>query len=106
MQRLVATLSGSGSRSAWWSRNLLTDKKATMENPWAGAQELFNKNARIDRNVARRLETLSRQEARDDKLAFAIEAGRVYGLRQQKYDMQLKRELNRAWRHAPTERCY
>ena len=77
-----------------------------MENPWAGAQELFKKNARIDRNVARRLATLSKQEVRDDKLAFAIEAGRVYGLRQQKYDMQLKRELNKAWRRAPTEHAW
>jgi hypothetical protein len=30
----------------------------------------------------------------DSKLAVAIEAGRVYGLRQQKYDMLLKKQVN------------
>ena len=77
-----------------------------MENPWSSAQELFNKNARIDRTVARRLGALSKHQAYDDKLAFAVEAGRCYGLRQQKYDMLLKRELNKDWRRAPTEHSW
>jgi hypothetical protein len=53
-----------------------------------------------------RLGALSEHQARDDKLAFAIEAGRVYGLRQQKYDMVLKRQLNRDVRRPHTEEMW
>jgi len=71
------------------------------DNPWAGAQEAFNKFARQDREVAQKLNNLSQHEARDNKLAFAIEEGRVYGLRQQKYDMVLKKQLNRDYKRPP-----
>ena len=57
----------------------------------------------MDRAVARRLGAVSKHLAYDDKIAVAYESGRVYGLRQQKYDMRLKRELDRDWRRAPTE---
>ena len=42
----------------------------------------------------------------DNKLEFALEAGRVYGMRQQRYDMQLKRQLNRDYRHPPVEKMW
>jgi len=73
------------------------------DNPWAPAQEAFNKFARIDGRLGRRLAELSGQQARDDKIAFAIEAGRVYGLRTQKLSMNLKKELNQDWKYSPTE---
>ena len=53
-----------------------------------------------------RLGALSMHQTHDDKLAFAIEAGRVYGLRQQKYDMALKRQLNRDVRRPHTEEMW
>ena len=71
--------------------------------PWAPAPEVFNRFARMDRSVAETLNVLSQLQARDDKLAFAIEEGRVYGLRQQKYEMTLKKQLNRQWRNPPFE---
>jgi hypothetical protein len=37
---------------------------------------------------------LSQRQANDIKMASAIETGRIYGLRAQKYDMILKRQLN------------
>ena len=73
-------------------------------NPWATAQEVFNKNARIDQKVASRLADLSEHRARDDKLAFAMASGRVYGLQQQFYDMRLRKQLHGDWRHAPVEK--
>ena len=38
-------------------------------------------------------------EARDDKIAFKLEEGRTYGMRQQYYDNMLKRDLARTLRH-------
>ena len=42
-------------------------------------------------------------QARDSKLAFALEAGRIYGLRQQFYDMKLQRGLNKEAKQNHTE---
>ena len=64
------------------------------DDPWQPAQVHFNKFARIDRNLGQRLRMLSQRQAHDNKLASAIELGRIYGLQSQKYDMILKRQLN------------
>ena len=71
--------------------------------PWGTAQEVFNKFARQDRQLLGSLHRLSVHQANDDKLAWAIESGRVYGLRQQKCNVRLQKQLNREVRHAPTE---
>jgi len=71
--------------------------------PWGTAASLYNRNVSLDRRLAGRLNTLSEDQANTDKLAFAIESGRVYGLRQQKYGMVLKKQLNRQWRHPPVQ---
>ena len=71
--------------------------------PWATAQQRLNKFARLDRRLAGELNELSEAQVRDEKLANALEAGRVYALRRQKYDMQLKRQLNRDCGHPPVE---
>ena len=70
--------------------------------PWGSGQELFNRFARIDPYLARVLTLLSKDQSNDIKLEAAVEAGRVYGLQQQRYAMILKKELNRDWRTAPT----
>ena len=49
---------------------------------------------------------LSLDQAHDNKLAFALEAGRVYGMRQQYYDMKLQRGLNRETRQEHTEEAW
>jgi hypothetical protein len=38
---------------------------------------------------------LTKAQARDTKLANAIEAGRTYGLQQQFYEMKLQRQLGK-----------
>ena len=71
---------------------------------WMTASEHLNRFARIDRNLAKRLNALSEHQARENKLAFAIESGRIYGLRAQKCDLHLKRQLSREWwRASPVE---
>jgi hypothetical protein len=49
------------------------------------------------------LNQLSDHQANDDKLAWAIESGRVYGLRQQKCNVRLQKGLNREFHRAPAE---
>ena len=71
--------------------------------PWLHPAEVMNRFARLDRSLADKLNVLSELQARDNKLAEALESGRIYGLRQQKFDMMLKKQLNRQWRKAPTE---
>ena len=70
---------------------------------WMTASERMNRFARTDTSLARRLNDLSEHQARENKLAFAIESGRIYGLRAQKCDMLLKRELNKDWRRPPVQ---
>ena len=72
--------------------------------PWGSGQDLFNKHVRMDRHLAGQLAELSKDQANDTKLEAAVEAGRVYGLQQQRYAMILKKELNRDWRTAPVEK--
>jgi hypothetical protein len=71
--------------------------------PWQTAATLFNRNVSLDRRLTQRLNDLSENQAHDEKLAWALESGRVYGLRQQRYDMVLKKQLNRDWRRPPVE---
>ena len=72
-------------------------------DPWAGAQAQANNFARIDRNLARKLEELQGHQSHETKLVWALESYRCYGLRTQKCDMLQKRELNKQFAHAPAE---
>ena len=74
--------------------------------PWAPAGETFNRFARMDRHLARKLNALSEQQAYDEKLASAIESGRVYGLRTQALQMHCKKYLNADMRDPPVEKMY
>ncbi len=76
------------------------------QGPWAPAQEAFNKFARMDHRLAATLNDLSLHQARENRLAAAIESGRIYGLRQQKCNMILKRQLNKDLRHPPVEHMW
>ncbi len=64
-------------------------------NPWSTAADRLNRDARIDRSLAAKLKDLSVIQAKSDKLAFALEAGRIYGLRQMFYDHTLRKQLRR-----------
>ena len=52
----------------------------------------------LDPKLNAELTTLCKAASRDDKLAFKLEEGRTYGMRQQYYDNKLKRDLARTLR--------
>ena len=70
---------------------------------WQTASERLNRFVRQDHALGSRLAALSKEQARNDKLAFKLEEGRSYGLRQQYYEMKRQKELNRDMRSPPVE---
>ena len=69
-----------------------------MSVDWRSAAERFHQFASMDPGLRQELNALSKAQARDDKIAFKLEEGRVYGMRQQYYDNKLKRDLARTLR--------
>ena len=69
-----------------------------MSCDWRSAAERLNQFAHMDPNLRRDLNSLSKGQARDDKIAFKLEEGRIYGLRQDYYNMKLRRDLERSLR--------
>ena len=69
-----------------------------MSVDWQTAAERLNRFAHMDPGLRRELNALSMAESRDDKLAFALEEGRIYGLRQEFYCYKMKRDLARSLR--------
>ena len=55
----------------------------------------------LDPRLRKELTSLSMAQARDDKIAFRLEEGRIYGLRQQFYENRLARELARKLQVTP-----
>ena len=70
-------------------------RQTYTDDPWQPARAHFNKFARLDHSLGERLRLLTQRQAQDNRMAEAIELGRIYGLQAQKYDMILKRQLNR-----------
>ena len=75
-----------------------------MSSDFRTANERLNRFASMDSNLGRKLADLSVLESNEVKLSMALESGRIYGLRQQKYNHILQRQLNKM--HAPTERMW
>ena len=71
--------------------------------PWAAAPVVFNRFATMDHSEGLRLARLSVQQAADDKLATALEAGRTYGMRTHKFYYQLQKKLRREVKPPPVE---
>ena len=69
-----------------------------MSVDWRSAAERMNQFANMDPGLRQELNALSKAQARDDKIAFKLEEGRVYGMRQQYYDNKLRRDLARTLR--------
>ena len=72
-------------------------------DPWASASQKLSQFARTDTSVAKRLNRLGETQAHQTKLAFAIEEGRIYGLRQEKLNNILRRQLEKAMRRPPVQ---
>ena len=69
-----------------------------MSVDWRSAAERLNEFASLDPSLRHELNSLSKAQSRDDKLAFKLEEGRIYGLRQEYYGMKLQSDLVRTLR--------
>jgi hypothetical protein len=69
-----------------------------MSVDWQTAADRLNRFRSLDADLQHDLAQLAQEQARDDKLAFKLEEGRIYGMRQQYYDHKLKRDLARSLR--------
>ena len=69
-----------------------------MSVDWQNASDRLNRFRTQDPKLNNELNKLCKEASRDDKLAFKLEEGRSYGMRQQYYDNKLKRELARTLR--------
>jgi hypothetical protein len=73
-------------------------KSKRMSVDWRSAAERMNEFASMDPSLRQELNALSKAQARDTKIAFRLEEGRVYGMRQQYFENKLKRDLARTLR--------
>jgi len=69
-----------------------------MSVDWQTAADRLNRFRSLDADLQHDLAQLAQEQARDDKLAFKLEEGRIYGMRQQYYENKLKRDLARSLR--------
>ena len=70
---------------------------------WQSASERLNRYVRQDHALGAQLATLGKEQSRNEKVAFKLESGRIYGLRQQYYDFILQRELASDMKKPPVE---
>jgi hypothetical protein len=69
-----------------------------MSVDWQSASERLHHYLHLDADLRHDLVALGKEQARDDKLAFKLEEGRTYSMRQQYYENKLKRDLARTLR--------
>ena len=69
-----------------------------MSVDWQTASDRLNRFRTLDPSLGYDLSKLCMAASRDDKLAFKLEEGRTYGMRQLYYDNKLKRDLARTLR--------
>ena len=69
-----------------------------MSVDWQSASERLHRYWNMDPDLRHDLAQLAKEQARDDKLAFKLEEGRTYGMRQQFYQNKLRRDLARSLR--------
>ena len=75
-----------------------------MSDPWMSARDRLNQYVSLDPVLRARMAELSADQAHNDKLAFALESGRSYPMRQEYYNMRLKQQLDR--QHPGTETAW
>ena len=66
-----------------------------MSVDWQSASERLHRYLNLDPDLRQDLVALGKEQARDDKLASKLEEGRTYGMRQQFYEMKLRKDLVR-----------
>ena len=75
-------------------------------SPWQTAPERFNRHVSQDPRLGRALLDTSKQLSQESKIAFRIDEGRQYNLQADKYNMVLKKQLARQWKHPPVQNSW
>ena len=75
-------------------------------SPWQTAPEIFNRHVSQAPRLGRPLLDVSKQLAQESKIAFRIDEGRQYNLQADKYNMVLKKQLARQWKHPPVQNSW
>ena len=70
-----------------------------MSVDWQTASERLNRFVHVDPVLRQELNSLRKAQARDDKIAFKLEEGRTYAMRQLYYQNKLSRDLARTLKH-------
>ena len=70
-----------------------------MSVDWQTASDRLNRFRTLDPSLGYDLSKLCVAQSRDDRLAYKLEEGRTYGMRQQYYDNKLRRDLARSLRN-------
>ena len=65
-----------------------------MDDPWIPLSQRVGRHVQQDPRLGRELAELSKRSSYEEKLATALEEGRIFGLRQQVFDMHLRQQLN------------
>ena len=66
---------------------------ATDPDPWCGAPDSLWRNNNLDPQRFATRESLCQREAKEQKIAEAIESGRIYGMRTQKIEQLRQHKL-------------
>ena len=77
-----------------------------MDDPWIPFTQRANRFVTQDHQLGKEMAELSKRSSYEQKLATALEEGRIYGLRQANFDMILRKQLNRICRRSPTEKMW
>jgi len=72
-------------------------------NPFPTAAEYMNRNVTFSaaRGVSDRLRMLSATQAREEKIEYALEEGRCFGMRKARSELMQQRSLNKLLRGDP-----
>ena len=70
-------------------------------NPFPTAAENMNRNVSLSRGLSDRLRALSATQAREEKIEYAIEEGRCFGMRKARAELMQQRSLNKLLRGDP-----
>ena len=70
-------------------------------NPFPTAAEYMNRNVSLSRGLSDRLRVLSATQAREEKIEYALEEGRCFGMRKARTELMQQRSLNKLLRGDP-----
>ena len=77
-----------------------------MDDTWIPLNQRVGLHVQQDPRLGRELAELTKRSSYEEKLATALEEGRIFGLRQQMLEMHLRQQLNRLCRRPLTQKMF